>query len=79
MKSEGGWAPKDGVLGAAGVWKGKTCQVGMSNLLPSSSGLADMGNYKIVAESISMVIQFSQEFLAAWGEQESTQMAGLIW
>lgn len=26
-----GWAPKEGVVGAAAVWNGETCQVGMSN------------------------------------------------
>lgn len=68
------------MLRAATVWKGKICQVGMSKrFCRTALGSADMGNHKIVAESISMVIQFSQEFLAAREEEESTQMTGLIW
>lgn len=49
---------------------------------PAALGSADMGNHKIVTESISVVIQFSQELLAARkgeGSTQSTQMAGLIW
>lgn len=68
-------------MGTAAVWNGKTCQVGVSNPAAEQlrQGSADMGNHKIVAESISVVIQFSQELLAAQEEEESTQMAGLIW
>ena len=58
----------------------KICQVGMSKrFCRTALGSADTGNHKIVVELISMVIQFSQEFLAAREEEESTQMTGLIW
>lgn len=48
------------MVGTAAVWNGKTSQVGMSNrLLSSSESSASIRNHIFVAESISVVIQFS--------------------
>lgn len=59
LRGDHGGASEEGVVGTAFAWIEKTSQVVMNNRAVSRSGSsADIGNHTLVAESISMVIQF---------------------